>query len=371
MKRRVILCNTFYQLITAMQMRKTLFKEDEVYLLLSNHSNGADKVAERLAKTDFFTGVIFVESLADDRQSHNIARVIKETMSILNGNYDFGKKELFSIGQVDEFYYFNYLFSTIALFSLFYKKNKQIRASRFEEGILNYDSPLNEGNFEYMTKRVKLVHMLNKVMFRDNLIDRTNDFYCFYPGFYKGKLNAKEIPFIQQNDSIVAVLAECFALGDVSGKYQEKYIYFSSVYDFEGGEPIGEKEVIQEIARIVGIDNLLVKLHPRDIRKEEFKKICHVDENSNIPWEVIQLNMDCKDKVFITANSGSVLSVNMIIDHMSEVAFIYPCCNLEKNEVAKNNIKNIEMLLSDDSLKSRLTRVHVVSDCKTLKEEGK
>ena len=115
----------------------------------------------------------------------------------------------------------------------------------------------------------------------------------------------------------------------------------------------------------------MVKLHPRDTRKEEFKKICHVDENSNIPWEVIQLNMECEDKVFITANSGSVLSVNMIVDRMSEVAFIYPCCNLEKNEVAKNNIKNIEMLLSDDSLKSRLKRVHVVSDCKALKEEGK
>lgn len=51
-----------------------------------------------------------------------------------------------------------------------------------------------------------------------------------------------------------------------------------------------------------------VKTHPRDSRTIYKDHGFNVDVNSSIPWEAIQLSGDFSDKVFLTINSGSVLS---------------------------------------------------------------
>ncbi|HGT1350754.1 TPA: hypothetical protein ACMUTV_003105, partial [Enterococcus faecium] len=89
---------------------------------------------------------------------------------------------------------------------------------------------------------------------------------------------------------------------------EKKYIFFTSVYDFEGGEPVGEYELVCKIADLVGKDNLIVKTHPRDVRTIYKDNGFIEDKNSSIPWEAIQLSGDFNDKIFMTINSGSVIS---------------------------------------------------------------
>ena len=46
MQNILFVCNTYYQLIMAINMRITLFKNDKVTLLLSNHSKNADVITQ-------------------------------------------------------------------------------------------------------------------------------------------------------------------------------------------------------------------------------------------------------------------------------------------------------------------------------------
>ena len=48
--RRLIIANTYYQVIFAMQMRNTIFKRDDVDLIITDHSKNADVVCENIKK---------------------------------------------------------------------------------------------------------------------------------------------------------------------------------------------------------------------------------------------------------------------------------------------------------------------------------
>ncbi len=62
MRRILIFANTHYQIILAIQMKLTIFSEDDVTLAISNHSGHADTVCERLQRRAVFQNCVFVES---------------------------------------------------------------------------------------------------------------------------------------------------------------------------------------------------------------------------------------------------------------------------------------------------------------------
>ena len=54
MKRILLVSNTYYQLIMAIQMRYTIFTEDEIVLMLSDHSKGTKVICEEIKKLNVF-----------------------------------------------------------------------------------------------------------------------------------------------------------------------------------------------------------------------------------------------------------------------------------------------------------------------------
>ena len=62
LKRILILCNTYFQLIVAIQLKYTLNREDEVYVVLSDHSKNAKLIYEKLKETNYFEGVWYYDT---------------------------------------------------------------------------------------------------------------------------------------------------------------------------------------------------------------------------------------------------------------------------------------------------------------------
>lgn len=141
--------------------------------------------------------------------------------------------------------------------------------------------------------------------------------------------------------------------------YTKKYIFFTSVYDFEGGNPIGEYELVCKVAKLVGIDNLLVKTHPRDSRTIYKDHGFNVDVNSSIPWEAIQLSGDFSDKVFLTINSGSVLSGSTMSEKPVKTFYMYKLCDIKENKSCQKNAQDIEALLCESSMKEVFRNVRI------------
>lgn len=256
--------------------------------------------------------------------------------------------------------YYNLDMMALSFFAYLYEINQDIECARYEEGILSYNNPV------YVCAKFKCGNILRNLLRKKTIIQKTKSFYCCYPSFYSGNLSVVEIPKINVSSEIGNVLKFIFNLKEEDLYYKEKYIYFSSVYDFEGGYPIGEINFVETLRNYVGNDNLLVKVHPRDKRTIYGDKGFHVDRNSKIPWEAIQLNMDCSDKVFITINSSSVLSINMLIEPMPKTIFAYHCCNYKRNKTAVITIRNLETLLHSNEYKKYFKTVKIIQNINEL-----
>ena len=346
MQNILFVCNTYYQLIMAINMRITLFKNDKATLLLSNHSKNADVIVQNLKKLQVFDKTEYIKTKNIDYGNRNKLNNLYDYLKLI-----FGKnkeiKDLVSDRKYNKFLYFNQNLSSNLIFNILAQANKYIEACQFEEGILSY--PNIEGNNLRDLKfgRTKLWCTLRRIFSKPVLIKSTKKVYCLYPDLYFGKLLVEKIPSIKTDSELTNILKKVFNVDIDKKSYKEKYIYFSSICDFEGGKPIGEFELIKNIAHLVGKDNLLIKIHPRDVRDIYKKEGLKIAQASSIPWEVIQLLYDFEDKVFLTATSSSVLMSAAITGKSTKAFYLYKLCNIKNNYIAENTVFSLEMYLKN------------------------
>ena len=352
--RRLIIANTFYQVIFSMQMKSTVFKDDEVEIIVTDHSKSADVVSLSLKEERIFDAVYFVKTNGSN-DNRSVCQRVYDIISI-----SLFKTNRFSyyINRVtnlffDELVVFNYDMRTYGIYAVLSSYNHSIRVSRFEEGILSYNSETI-----YTTVRT-VIGFLRKVQGKAVIEQGLDKFYCFYPDLYEGVLKASAIPVITQKSCVRKALQNVFNVNNLNFVYKQKYIFFTSVYDFEGGKPVGEYELVCKVANLVGMDNLLIKTHPRDTRTIYVDSGFNVDKNSSIPWEVIQLTGDFSDKVFMTINSGSVLSGNTMSEKPVNTYYMYKLCDISGNESCMKNAHDIEKLLMDDKMSKILKSVKI------------
>ena len=337
MKTVLFICNTHYQLIVGLQMRLTTFSEDNCYLLITNCSKGTKGVAERLKNQKVFKDVYYQEVYGLNEKS-----TLKHKWFYLKGAIFGNKKYKLSAGvSFDEIISFNFDLHSHIIFANEYKKNKNVKCEKMEEGLLSYstkDTTCGILNFAYKVR---------KFLRLKNLKTTIGKFYCFSPLAYKGNLEAIKIPKILVNDKKLKEILTSIYENESKREYKEKYIYLPCVYDFEGGEAIGELELAVELANAVGKENLLVKVHPRDDVSRYISAGLTVDKNSSIPWEVIQINNDFEDKVLLSTLSTSLLTTALLFENSPSCYYLYSKCNLDKNDLAKYYKNILENYLKD------------------------
>lgn len=358
MKKILCICNTYYQLILAMQMKKTVYKDAYMTLLLSDHSKNALQICNRLERSGFFNEVHFFETktidFSDELKPFADGRKIKETLMRMN------------MKSYDELLAYNLSKTTFFVFHYLCKQNKNIRVHRFEEGVLSYGTPIYKGipitNFWYINTPL---YPFLKLAGSFDLIKRLDRFYCCYPKLYTGALEACQIPPIQAKSDVAELVTGVFGVNKEELHYDEKYIFFTSVYDFEGGAAIKELELVRAVSNVVGKENLLIKMHPRDTRSVYADEGFHIDTNSSIPFEALLFAFDFRDKVLLTATSGAVLSASLLLEHPPKAYYMYPLCELEGNPPAKNTTDQIDGVLRHESFQSTLDQIRI---CNSIDE---
>lgn len=358
MKSILIICNTYYQLITAIRLTTTLWSNDKVDLIITDHSKNTNMIAPKLETEHIFNDVIWFATKELDQPACNRLSKLKKFLIVLKGMSRIPQmSQLF----YDELVYYNSDVFVHGVFVTLNKVNAELVCSRYEEGILSYqDSVYFHGTpLDYANK-------IRKAFDKKILEYQTKNFYCFYPEMYEGNLNAIPVPIFDDFQLIGNCLSRVFNVDPEMLKIQEKYIFFTSVYDFEGGKPIGEFDLVSRISELVGKDNLLIKLHPRDSRNIYTERGFHVYEHSSIPWEAIQLNNDFSQKCFLTVNSGSILGVNLMIKNRARSYFLYNCCNLSGNVGAIASKREIERLMSNSHYDHE--RIMVIESSERLKD---
>ena len=344
--KRLVICTTYSQLLLAVQLKLTLFIDDEIDLWLSDTSKGSEEVYKRLKETFLFHQVIYVKC----QEFLYNQGTIKNFWDIISYNFASIKKcELY-----DEVIFYNLTLKIYEIADYYHKLGYKAKWSRFEEGIFSYNTDIAKSN------RIAATRMIRKIINRPDVFQLISRFYCIFPSL---KDTHKEWEFVAIPDFSVTINLLRKYLNQIFNycpEKQSRYIYFASSSDIDK-TPYGETEFVLKLANYVGKDNLLVKMHPRDTRSVYADYGIKVMENSYIPWEVIQMNLESSDCTFLTVNSGSFISITAMLNKPVCGYFLYNIinCSTEAFISKKNEIHNM------------LTKLHDLGVCKGIADDIK
>lgn len=329
--KQLIICNTYYQLILAVQMKRTIFKDNEVDIWLSDHSVNANEIAENVRDANIFHSVRYIQNKDDIYRREKFRKLLDVVAAIKS-------PEVLEIPLYDEIIYYNLMIELYKIADYYKQMNHPVTWSRFEEGVLSYNTDFACGN------RVKLIRYFRRMLGRTDVFDQVDKYYCTEPTLKKTHLEWNLVPipsFSDLDEEMRKLLNRVFSY--TAKPIPQKYIFFASSSDIDG-KPFGETKLILQVAEQVGIDNIIVKMHPRDTRSVYKERGIAVMNKSNVPWEVMQMNLDATDHVLLTVNSGSFLSCSTMLETPVKGVFLHSCIKNPTSEFKKRS-KEIEDVL--------------------------
>lgn len=325
-------------------MKLTLFNNDTVDIWLSDHSLGANSVAENIDKLKLFNNVQFINT----KQKAYSQNLLEDIFDVIKSN--FGQIIFKETPLYDEVIFYGLDLLIISIADFYDSINYKTTWSRFEEGIFSYDTDFSYG------QRVKISNKIRKITGRPIIDNLIKNYYCFYPEL-KGvnlKWNLIKIPGIYTTRTTLCKLLkniyECTEINIL-----QKYIFFASSSDIDGAS-YGETELVLKIAEKIGYENILIKMHPRDSRKIYEKLGIAVMRQSSIPWEVIYLVSDFSDKIMLTVNSGAFISIGALDNASFKGVFLFNMVKTEE-QTFKDRAQNIENMIY---------KLHNIELCKNI-----
>ena len=118
-----------------------------------------------------------------------------------------------------------------------------------------------------------------------------------------------------KNLEICNIYKTIFGYNDVP---EEQFIYFEGPF-FWDEFVMNDLDVLEEFANIVGKENIIVKMHPRDKIDRYTCRGYKVMENSIIPWEITTMLCDLSQKVLVTITSNAVMTGDFVFNKRNKI----------------------------------------------------
>lgn len=215
-------------------------------------------------------------------------------------------------------------------------RNPQIKLYLFEDGFATY-SDFYGNTFLKLLYPTDAIHRWTRKRTFDAFY-HIDALYCFHPEqiTWNTDFPAKQVPMLQaMNISFLKQLNLALGYERTTDCYDYKYIFFEEAY-FADGHDIDDVLVVEHLAKIVGKDNIFVKIHPRNPENRFAKLGYTTNHDTAIPWEIIALNLDLREKVLLTIASVSVITPYYLFGLDYHAALLYPC--IEHKEHLRQDI---------------------------------
>lgn len=306
MKNVLILCNTVYQIIVATWIQRCFFKKDKIDIIISDHMNNGKEIAKHIRETKKFNNVYYLETFNYARGINKFYRFICPKIVCKNIFIPF--KDKYDVLLVSNMDYFSQL-----LYKFNVKKDGQVYW--YEDGSASYSAACEK---YYIRKDI----FVKKKIYRnvEGLFLFTPEHLCWKPNFKKIKIPA----ISKENIEYRNMLNQIFQFEKSKDKYDVKYIFFEESYSSEGFK-IDDVELVEKIAKKVGKDNIMIKIHPRNPINRFKERGFKTNTNTEIPWELIVMNNDLSDKVLLTVSSTSVLNPYLLFGDKAKAYILYDC----------------------------------------------
>lgn len=332
----IIIISSYFQLIVAIQLKRTVLKECEVDVVITDKSSHAEKVYKKLQNVDLFNKVILLQC----REYLYAGNFIEKTMKYLYANF-FPKHVFKELDLIEDKYdlllYHNDTLDAAVIYDILHQRNNLLKCRRFEEGYSIY-IPLENTK----TRGNKLRNML----WKKNLREITELVYLFHPSLavVDFPYPVFEIEKPTKNDKELKDICNYIFEYHKDEEHFKKYIFFEEAFATDG-EYISDLELVKEIADIVGKENIVVKLHPRSFENRFEKLGISTTKSGSVPWEVIQMNYDLGEHVLLTISSGSVLASALYFNENVKTYMLYACLDKKPKKISEEFIQYMSKVM--------------------------
>lgn len=360
--------NTSYQVIIAVHLRKKMFMNAEMDVIVTDQVPKGEQIAKRAEETGLFDRVFYV----CDKSNLNNTTALGKIADIIQFSLGAGKH--FNVNspcpemQYDTLLYYNFDLLAIKLFDECVKNNPQIKLCHFEEGFLSYNSEITASGKN--SRKAWILRLRKALRIKKNWEPYFDRYYCFFPWLIDRETGytLEQIPTIEaHDDETVRLLNHIFAYEPDPEEYNARIIYF------EGWFECGEKNIVRQIAAAVGKENVVVKPHPR--HQNDWAKTVGVrtSTNNHVPWEIIQMNLDLSDSVLVAVSSSCLAVASAILREDIPALYLFPCVKPQGTQNDKIVFTDVTETLTSalKKLQSRdlLPRVKIVKDEAQLQDE--
>ena len=331
MKRNLIIVNTYFQLITAINLVLNNLKDDINDLILTDRSVDMERKIKIIKSLNICENIIYVNSKECCNEKNKIKKYLKYLFNPTKiFNYKFETK-------YDSLFFFNYDLLTYTVFDKLYSKNKKIICNKFDEGYITY---LKETGNNKINKIIRFICGKKDI---DNTIKKI---YLYHPKLlcYDSKYEVEQISPLTRKEELIEIYNKIFEY--TNEIIQQKYIFFEESF-FCDNKGVDDMTIILKIADIIGKENLLVKLHPRN-KIDRFKEYgIATNKSIGIPWEIIQMNNNFSDKVLMTISSGSVLASRLYFNDNIKTFLLFNCTDTMSDMVNDKYLQYIDNVKKD------------------------
>ena len=321
--------DSMFQFIIATNLRTTVYKDDDVDIVIYSSTPVAKGLFEKVSKKSVYRKVYYADtSLAKCGNNYSFREKLPKYFVYLL-TLPFPKLMLRQmIGsalsqQYDEFIFNGFGALPECIFNVCYCNNHNIKCKRIEDGYPSYFTV-------YGSKKNGIRRALERIsqfcFCRKNIDQYVDGYFFSEPEMVMVNLPYPVIPapkFGRQNKDFVKLLDEIFDYRVTANADKKIYVFEDGRLFFDGSEE--EVELVKDMISYLPKEKIAIKMHPR--RKIDRFKSLGVEsmKASKVPWEVIQLNQDYSGYIFMTVTSSAVFSSDIYFGDKCYKILLYKC----------------------------------------------
>lgn len=330
----LFICDTPFQVMSALLLAWGNLESSEIDCIVTDNMPGAAGVTKRL------TRVVSVRDARAAHVKHTDSSRLANKMGYLHDlimPFNLRWPDCPRERRYEALFVRNYSHPfAVSAYSYYARVNEDIRLKVYDEGYSTYSR-----RFWTPEAGMSALHVASGVLARRlgrrGTFEHIDSAYLYEPellrlrlpfpvgrllpngfridGFMLKELNAV-FGFERESDPIVSFIQGDSAAG-------RKYIYFEECFATDTGNQ-DDLKVVDAIARAVGKDRMLIKLHPRTVR-DRFTPLGYTTVQSHgYPWEIVVLNLPADaDVMLISLSSGSLLNYRFLCDRSIRSIFLY------------------------------------------------
>lgn len=333
-ERALFICNTPFQTLVASWIKYHLLSDIEADISISDHMKDGKKLCQQAEKAGLFEHVFYSETLDLDNWKINQSLIQERIHTIFPNRF---LKRFIDLNNTE---YSRIYFSNINLFpaliysALCHRQTEKPKLYVFEDGLSTYSNFTVKQYKKYKTENfIGLKQFLHEFLYKDvSLYGNIESVMVFNPELVKWDiLPVQRLDKIEIEDLVFRKYINSIFQYEKSVDVYDKRCIFIEESFYADGNAVNDVELIEELSKRIGKENIMVKIHPRN-PENRFKKLGYkTNEDISIPWEVILMNLgDISEKTFVTILSGSI--TNPILIFGKEI-HAYSLYNLIKKEM--------------------------------------